>query len=264
MSRNYCFTYFGEREWDVNEDIRYVVWQREQCPETGRLHCQGYVQFRKQVRLGRACELLGGGLHVEVARGSALRCREYCTKEETRVEGPFEKGIFVQSKGIRTDLQELAIKVMEDQDLDGAEIIKHHKGIEALRREMVPPRDHVTELYVFWGDSRTGKSRLAREMAPNAYWWDDLNWLDGYRGHDDVIIDDFEYTPAIRRKMLRVADRYPLLHPVKGGFVNFCAKRVFITTNEDPKQWPEELRNRVTVCKRFVRGVEPTDYALQV
>ena len=29
-----------------NEDIRYYIYQYERCPKTGKIHVQGYVQFR--------------------------------------------------------------------------------------------------------------------------------------------------------------------------------------------------------------------------
>jgi len=94
---------------------------------------------------------------------------------------------------------------------------------------------------VYWGETRTGKSRRAWEEAgldaypkdPNSKFWD------GYRGQEHVVIDEFRGTISISH-LLRWLDRYPLLVEVKGSSVVCKAKQVWITSNLHPKDWYQE------------------------
>ena len=48
-NRNWVFTEFGEEPPEF--DCKFLAYQREQCPETGRLHWQGYVCFANPMGL---------------------------------------------------------------------------------------------------------------------------------------------------------------------------------------------------------------------
>jgi len=54
-----------------------------------------------------------------------------------------------------------------------------------------------------------------------------------------VLIDDFSGAASHIRlqNLLRITDRYPMSVPVKGGFVNWAAQRIYITTNIHPRAW---------------------------
>ena len=56
--RSWCFTSFelDENQFPkyptfIPEEIRYIVYQVEQCPDTGKLHIQGYVEFPKKITM---------------------------------------------------------------------------------------------------------------------------------------------------------------------------------------------------------------------
>lgn len=75
--------------------LRYAIGQVERCPESGRLHLQLFVQYRRAVGLRRL--LWQNGLppsagHAERRRGTASEAIEYCSKAATRVVGPFSSG----------------------------------------------------------------------------------------------------------------------------------------------------------------------------
>lgn len=109
-SRGWCFTvFYNLTEDEVPEDYltvdekldeaEYQVWQYEICPTTRRLHVQGYCYFQN-ARKGRSVQrLLAEKFGVEdqvpslrIARGNAEQNKTYCTKEESRIFGPFEAG----------------------------------------------------------------------------------------------------------------------------------------------------------------------------
>lgn len=84
-------------------DCAYLVYGHEAAPTTGTPHLQGYIVF--QVRRRRdAIRVLLGGAHVEIARGSALQNRDYCTKDD---ENFVELGAIPDDlgQGRRTDIE---------------------------------------------------------------------------------------------------------------------------------------------------------------
>jgi len=84
-------------------DIGFIAFQLEKAPETGTIHYQGYVQFTKKKRLPSVKSLISRRAHVEIARGTADECITYNTKEESRIEGPWQYGE-PKSQGRRTDI----------------------------------------------------------------------------------------------------------------------------------------------------------------
>lgn len=102
-ARAYAFTLFC-RDDQALEDCRaqllaeckYVVFQKERCPSSGREHYQGYLFLEGHNGIARNTLLRRlpclAGAHLEPARGTPKDNRDYCTKEESRIEGPWEFG----------------------------------------------------------------------------------------------------------------------------------------------------------------------------
>lgn len=91
---------------------------------------------------------------------------------------------------------------------------------------------------VYWGKTRVGKSRRAWDEAgldaypkdPRSKFWD------GYRGHSNVVIDEFRGDIDIAH-ILRWFDRYPVIVEVKGTSVVLQSTDIWITTNLNPWDW---------------------------
>lgn len=68
--------------------VRFVQYQQERCPETDRLHWQGYIEFTKQVLLKQIRDILcDQAVHVKVATGSQQKNLDYTSKDDTAVPG---------------------------------------------------------------------------------------------------------------------------------------------------------------------------------
>ena len=70
--------------------MTYLVAQKERGAE-GTEHIQAYISFENAVAF-TTVKTIFQGAHIEAARGSPEENRTYCTKEETRVAGPWEYG----------------------------------------------------------------------------------------------------------------------------------------------------------------------------
>lgn len=125
--------------------VSYAVWQREQG-ECGTPHLQGYVEFKSRQELSALRKWFQA--HWSVRKGTNVQARDYCMKEDSRVEGPWEFGEFKPvSVGQRSDLDRVAEMIKEDGvsaaiDAFPAEYIKFSKGFCALARHYKKrPRD---------------------------------------------------------------------------------------------------------------------------
>lgn len=135
----------GDGFWDpflvgFNEhSVRYVVAGLETCPDTGRVHWQGYISTHNPVGLATIKGILDcEWAHMEQAKGSPLENRAYCTKEDTAVgdqdgdKVTFEFGTLPPTKDKR------------NRDDSYREILGCKTFAEALvKAEEVVPRDFV-------------------------------------------------------------------------------------------------------------------------
>lgn len=266
-----------------NGPFKFCVFQQE-IGANGTPHLQGYCQMGNPTGFNTWKNLIPRA-HFEASKGTARENYDYCTKEETRAPGtePWVRGD-VPQPGHRSDIDGMVAmakdpdKRMRDiVDSNGEGFVKFYKGLAVVRSIFSEPRSFQTEVLWFFGSTGTGKSKLAYELSPNAYWKPGgANWWDGYDPieHDTVIIDDFRSNIATFSEILRWFDRYPMQVPFKGGYVNFRPRRIYVTTSKHPDQtWVDrgeealgQLLRRLKVIveflpggfKRFVKGV-PAD-----
>lgn len=115
-------------EDSFNGQYVYLVYQKEKCPDTGRLHYQGYVCFKARKRLSQL-KVMSSAAHFELRRGKHAEAKAYCMKSDSRQEGPWEFGSdadIPDGKGERKDLEE--IKEMLDEGKTLEDIAEAHFG----------------------------------------------------------------------------------------------------------------------------------------
>ena len=55
--RNWCFTInvSDDKKWErikhLPDKVKYIIYQKEKAPTTGKIHYQGYIQFSNSVRM---------------------------------------------------------------------------------------------------------------------------------------------------------------------------------------------------------------------
>lgn len=120
--------------------------------------------------------------------------------------------------------------------------VQNYRTLRAISSDFAEPVAMERTCTVFWGQTGTGKSRRAWEEAGlEAYPKDPRTkfWC-GYRDQENVVIDEFRGGIDISH-MLRWLDRYPVIVEVKGGSVVLKAKKIWITSNVDPRYWYPDL-----------------------
>lgn len=278
QNRAWVFTIFNYallREEERPENwahCRYCIYQLERCPDTHRLHWQGYIYFDTKMSLA-ACKELHTTCHFAIRKGSHEEARDYCKKHESRIDGPWEFGEEPKA-GQRNDI--LAVKesivfgLTEEQlwELHFPMMIKFHRAFLYYRTLIIPPRDFKTNVVVLYGPTGTGKTLyLAQNLPKEEVFF--LNrarsagdpWLDFYDPlkHHHIILDDF-YGWIRWDTLLRMLDRYPFKMETKGGQIQFRPSSIWITSNKRPEEWYdlttqgrsfETLLRRINVIRKY-------------
>lgn len=236
-------------------EVSYAVWQREKG-EQGTEHLQGYVVFGKQVRMTWLKSHCDRTAHWESRKGNHQQAKAYCSKEDSRVAGPWVCGAEDESwggPGKRNDMLALKRKldegatlkeVAEDPELFTV-VAKHYKFVSLYRTLTGKQRDWPVFTQVIWGAPGIGKTSKARDLAgPEAFWLSrpagQTAWWDGYVGQEVVVIDEF-YGWLSLDFMCRLLDRYPLNVETKGSSTPMGVKKVIITSNVPPIEWYSKM-----------------------
>lgn len=231
-----------ENIFSRNPQVKYAMFQLEQGTE-GTLHYQGYLELVRNQQLTYVRQLLPRA-HWEPRRGTRQQAREYCMKLDTRVEGPWEIGDWIESRqGQRTDIQEIH-RLINETNMPVHQIMKDRnyqqvRLIETLAKYRKVNIDwHPKEVNWYWGPTGTGKTRTAfEEMDPNSFWVANKtgDWFDGYQGETDVLIDDLRANDWKYNFMLKLLDGRDIRVPIKGSFTIFSARRIWITCPYKPE-----------------------------
>ncbi|AMH87752.1 replication-associated protein [Pacific flying fox faeces associated circular DNA virus-8] len=208
-----------------------------ECGESGTKHLQGFIQFTRKVRFSTVQASLPKGTHIEKRRGTPEEASEYCKKE-----GNYHEEGKLSKSGNRSDLEAVAKEVARGaSDFQIAEtfpavFVRYYRGLRELRCVLNGnvQRSWKTRCHVYYGYPGSGKSLQAE---PIGYGW--------------IVFDE----------LLKICDRYPYRVPIKGGYRNFVARDIFITSNSGPDSWypnvfEREPIKREAMSRRFEYVIE--------
>lgn len=196
-----------------DERIRHVSYTMHECPTTRRVHWHVYLEFKGRGRLTPESVLkrLGhSGLPgprpwIQVAFGSKSRILSYMRSgsRESRIDFVYEpsqvgpsptSGRAAEAFGAVSSYSSKS-KFQRDYAVEYARYQRH---FDALWLELHPPPvQRVLKCALFWGDTGTGKSWIAREVLRKATGFEPYSkrasdwWWDGYNQESGVIVDDF-------------------------------------------------------------------------
>lgn len=275
----------GVLEEVLNEQCKWWVMQRERCPSTDRLHYHFACHLREgktfaelkrildidSVGTAQSFKLWGGD-------GGIQRVIQYCSKEATRVDGPWSGGDLPNKKRRAGDVMiQMVTSGAPDADIVRAfpfQVRNLALIRDALSREVVlADRTGPPEVWFLHGEPGTGKTRFFFDMEPDhnniiilrtppksGTWF-----FNGYRQQRITLFDDA--APPDEGNIvewLRVLDRYPMTVDVKGGHVKFNSPVIGITTNLNWDQWVVALSpgHRIAIRRRITHVREITETTL--
>ncbi len=273
---------FGETDYLdklKSYDCTYHIIGAEICPTSGKNHYQGYIEFQNKKRGSTILKVFPSGVFSWAKRvGTKYGAMVYCTKENMI----FERGDkpLKSKKGKRTDMETIC-EMIRDGATDEqialqypGQFIRYHRGMSYYRNLIRPTRDWKTEVIVYYGDPRTGKTSRARLLSQadgrSLYIVPRRKasgvWACGYEGEEDVLIDDFNSKIHIE-DLLAMTDEHPCTLQSKFGQKNWCPRRIFITSNIAPSSWysgcdvapihTQALFERFDEVWHYTKGKEP-------
>lgn len=237
-ARNWCFTAWEPLDWGtlVGDIISYIIVGKEVCPDTKKVHYQGYVECHNSMRLNAMKLILGEKTHLEGKKGTQEQAIDYCKKDGEWTEHGKKKA----DTGKRSDME--TVRGMIHDRKEDHEIVEEITGFQALRcidtmrAKMVVP--HAKGVKAVRHDIETTEAKLNDVLTEigdyDAMSLKGSNWI-GYTGHSRVVI----VVEWLDRMDVRVRSEINALCRVgrkmistKGGSCVFAPDDVYIITVE--------------------------------
>lgn len=234
-----------------NEWMKYLCFQWEICPNTGKKHQQGYLECLKKTTMNGIKKRLGNKkIHLEPREGTQVQAIDYCKKPKPAEVQKYPSDCYKFQEfgkkaepGKRTDMAYYIQMIKEGRDEwelannpDTVDIWARYPGVykryKQLEQKQKPkPMPNVV---VICGPSGAGKSRAAHligknlgkvyTMTGNYKWWED------YNSEETVIMDDYDGQMP-HRELLQLWDRYKCKRETKGGHVYVTSPNFIVTCN---------------------------------
>lgn len=260
--------------------VEYFIGQLERGEDTGKVHLQAVLCFSTKQHESAIRKLFGMGYGYSRSVAKLDEACAYCSKEETRVAGPFIYGVKPAGQGERSDLKPL--DAMAQALHNGADFVQTvmsnptaaSRGLKMLQAVARPVcRYHVTSLLHLYGETGKGKTQgviaLLNEndwLKEHVYWKSPYTkWWDEYNGQAICIIDDMDHLepPWKYKEMLSLLDSKPFQVEIKGGTRQFTSHLVVFLTSASVNNWYPLRHGELSELQRrfddFGREIHITD-----
>jgi len=241
------------------EHVKYFIYQLEKGENEQTEHVQGYISFNISKRFQTIKNALPFA-HLEQARGTNAQCRDYCSKSETRVAGPFEYGQFAEERE-RTDIRDFMDLVKAGASKEDLSTLyptlylKYGQKIELIRStksEKYQTLCRDVKVTYIYGPSGVGKTSKVRRLLG----FDDAFWVHSYDNsmftnynYQDVLIMD-EFTGSMKYSTFNLMLDFKTLDLRGLGCAKpSCYHKVYIISNH--------------TLKDIIKSMVGDDYKLQ-
>ncbi|QBC74520.1 satellite replication initiator protein [Subterranean clover stunt alphasatellite 2] len=246
QSTSWVFTLNFDGEIPIlpfNESVQYACWQHERV---GHDHLQGFIQFKSRNTTLRQAKSIFNGLnpHLEIAR-DVEKAQLYAMKEDSRVAGPWEYGLFIKRGSHKRKLMErfeedgeemkiadpslyrrcLSRKMAEEQRCSSEWNYDLRPWQEEVMHLLEEEPDYRTIIWVYGPAGNEGKSTFARHLSLKDGW----GYLPGGKTQDMMHLVTAEPKNNWVFDIPRVSSEY-----VNYGVIEQVKNRVMVNTKYEP------------------------------
>lgn len=239
--KSWVFTIYGdmekEAEWLKSLEFNVMTASEEVCPDTGNLHIQGSVTWKRTYSRA-ALKKLHSKAHWEPQK--CVADNNYCRKRDSKVLIDEDHR---KKKGARTDIQTVKEIVRSSNSM--AAVVEVATSVQSVRmaelylkyKEPPRPLEPAPEIHWRWGKAGVGKTRYIWDThgIDNVYTPTTYKWWEAYDGHKVILIDELRSNWCTFGELLKLTDRYPFRVETKGGSRQMLANIIYITSCKHPK-----------------------------
>lgn len=202
----------------ITEGYDYLVVGNE-VGESGTPHWQGYVCFTGKGKRLAACKKLLPGAHWEIARGTPEEASKYCKKDGVYEEDG--KLPLTQAQGVKRNWDAAFQLATEGRinEIDADLRIRYYHAFKRIQQDNPTKPADIGKLDNIWyyGEPGVGKSKRAREELGNYYDKPLNKWWDGYKGEENILLDDVDKVhQVLGHHLKRWGDHYSFPAEQKG------------------------------------------------
>jgi len=288
--RDWCFTENNPEEepldfissiMDRTNDVQYIIFQREKSKK-GTIHYQGYIELKTSRDTKWMKKYISKRAHLEWRKKTREQAREYCRKEKTKIDGPWEAGEWkIKKPGTRTDLVKLREGLidgsitMKSLTQTGSANYQQIRVAEKLFEYMEPDlsKFRPKEVYWYYGRAGQGKTRKATEemLADGRPYFcaTVAKYVNGYNGQPLCWFDELRPLQYPYVYLLKMLDGYEIKLEIKGSFTIWKPEKIWITSPWHPEDayymtaamegGIEQLMRRITKCECIGEGYRPRE-----
>lgn len=219
---------------EIFSDATALIFQLEKGKKHGYMHYQAFVRFETPRRFSTIRKrFTTRGLipnYCEPRQYSIQSCVTYCSKEDTRVEGPWQVGSFETTPTKQATYQE-CIEALDTgstiQDLltdDKTKAVASQKlpalkAIESAKMLEMAQQEREVEAFYLWGPPRTGKTYSVTHLRHDPtecylYNSNDAHPWDSYTGQSILVLDEFQSQPEFH-SLCTWLEGYPCQLPAR-------------------------------------------------
>lgn len=235
------------QEVTKSDDVVGVAYQAE-VGASGTPHLQGTISYKVPKRISQM-KKWHPTAHFDQRKGTRSQAVQYCTKDDTRLEGFTPVNTFKDDEsGKRTDLEEC--KALLDAGKSLLHLAEEHFGqwcryrnsfreYKEMRR---PGRNFQTWVIYISGPTGTGKNQwIDYFLAGHGYTQSDVcvqtssqcttDYItQAYADQEVFVMEEYQGKLSFGLLLAMCGDQ-PCYPPVKGGQRNFCPKWLIINSN---------------------------------
>lgn len=150
-AKYWLFTSFQEFIYvSQHDDVSYFITQLERCPDTGRIHWQGYLELKIKSRYSKVQQIIEDpGANCRQRKGTAAKNKQYCSKDDSAVQPivRFEYGNIGDAKGAGGAFNAIVRDACQAPTLNDAYRIINNAEPGTLAKNFTNVRNYLTFEY---------------------------------------------------------------------------------------------------------------------